>query len=386
MLFLINNLALYIVYGVAVWHGIGGEMADLFDYLSWRGDLSEENCRFNEVDYMILSRFSYLPFEYVIKQNDMSGAAAEDLCKRMREVPDINNKMLFKDDARLINAIITAPRFGGLRVFGYVNQIDNESQTQFSAITIEIAKDKYYICFRGTDNTLVGWKEDFNMAIIYPVPAQELALRYLEDMALKISGEIIVGGHSKGGNIAVYSSACASEKIQKRISGVYNFDGPGFNNDFLQSAGFGRIYSRLYTYVPQSSVIGMLFGHDESYIIVESSQYGGLLQHDTYSWKIERNKFIQLETLDRSCRVIDHAVKEWIDNMDLAQRKQFVETVFMILSETNAQTFKEIGENWLASAGSMLKSMKNLDDNTRKAVLGTFRALVKSTINAINRK
>lgn len=360
-------------------------MADLFDYLSWRGDLPEKLCGFNEVDYMILSRFSYLPFEYVMEQNDMNGASAEELCRGLREVPGINDKMIFKDDARLISAVIDAPRFGRLRAFGYVNQIDNESQTQFSAVTLEIAKNKYYICFRGTDNTLIGWKEDFNMAIIYPVPAQKLALDYLENMASRLRGELIIGGHSKGGNLAVYSAAGVSPKIQKRISAVYNFDGPGFNDKFLKSDGYGIIWNKIFTYVPQSSVIGMLFGHDESYTIVESSQYGGLLQHDTYSWKIKRNRFIQLETVDKSSRVIDHAVKEWIDNMDFAHRERFVETVFMILSKTNAQTFKEMGENWLASAGAMLKSVKDLDEDTRRAVLGTLKALVKSTIRAINK-
>lgn len=358
-------------------------MAGLFDYLSWRGDLSAQSSPFNEVDYMILSRISYLPFELVTEQEDMNGVPIDELCKRMAKIPGIKNKMVFKDDARLMKAFKNAPRFGKLKVFGCVNQIDEVSQTQFSALTIDLANGSCYVGFRGTDNTLVGWKEDFNMALIYPVPAQRLALRYLEKTAAEVSGSLIVGGHSKGGNLAVYSSALCSPQVQKRIDAIYNFDGPGFNDEFLQSEGYGRIWNRIFTYVPQSSVIGMLFSNDENYIIVKSSQYGGLLQHDTYSWNIERNRFIHLENVDKGSKAINYAVKEWIGNMDYNQREQFIETIYNVLSETNARTFKEMGENWFSSAGSVLKSVKNLDDGMRKAVLETLGALVKSTRNGI---
>lgn len=360
-------------------------MAGLFDYLLWRGDLSAQSSPLNEVDYMILSRITYLPFELVMEQGDMNGALTDELCMKMSKLPDIQEKMVFKDDAKLMELLTDSPRFGKLRVIGCVNQLDDVSQTQFSAVTIELEKGKYYIGFRGTDNTLVGWKEDFNMALIYPVPAQRLALRYLEKIASEVSGSFIVGGHSKGGNLAVYASALCPMEIQNRIKAIYNFDGPGFNDEFLQSEGFGRIWDRVFTYVPQSSVIGMLFGNDCNYTIVKSSRYGGLLQHDTYSWDIERDRFIHLETVDGGSKAIDYAVKEWIGNMNYEQRELFIDTIYTVLSETNAHTFKEMGENWFFSAGAVLKSLKNLDEGTRKAVMGALRALVKSTRNGIKK-
>lgn len=358
-------------------------MADLFDYLSWRGDLSLECDPFNEVDAMILSRFSYLPFEYAMSQNDMSGKTAAELCEKISTVPNLASMLLYKDDMRLIEAIKTSPRIGMLRIFGYVNDIDIDTQTQFSVITMELAPTRYYICYRGTDSTIIGWKEDFNMCFICPVPAQVLALKYLEQKAFELDGKFVLGGHSKGGNLAVYAGVYCGEDIQDRVEAIYNFDGPGFNEKVLKDERFGRIRERIYTYVPQSSIVGMILGHDESYMTVQSRQVGGLLQHDTYSWLVDRTSFIYLDNVDKRSRAMDYAMQEWISSMSYKERERFIEALYEILSTTKARTFKEFGENWLQNAGTILKTIKNLDEDTKKAVSETIWSLVRSTKNGI---
>lgn len=358
-------------------------MADLFDYLSWRGDLSLECDPFNEVDAMIISRFSYLPFEYAMRTEDMKGKTASELCEIIGKVPNIRSMLIYKDDLKLIEAIKNSPRIGLLRVFGYVNDIDEDTQTQFSAITVELTPGRYYICYRGTDLTIIGWKEDLNMGFICPVPSQTLALKYLEQKAFELNGSLILGGHSKGGNLAVYAAVYADIKIQNRIEAIYNFDGPGFNEKVLKYEGFGRVWERIYTYVPQSSIVGMILGHDENYMTVQSCQVGGLLQHDTYSWFIECTQFVYLENVDKSSRAIDYAMKEWISGMSIKERERFIEVLYEIFSTTKAKTVKEFGENWFQNAGTILKTVKNLDEGTKKAVSETILSLIKSTKNGI---
>ena len=173
-----------------------------------------------------------------------------------------------------MNELLNSRRFNSMKLFAYVNKIDEKTQTQFSAITIKINENELYISFRGTDNTLIGWKEDFNMGFVFPVPAQELAVDYIEKIASRHSENMLVGGHSKGGNLAVYSAAFCSEAVQNRIEIVYNFDGPGFDEKVLQKDGYKRICNKVNTFVPQSSVVGMLLNHEERYIIVHSTQLG----------------------------------------------------------------------------------------------------------------
>lgn len=143
------------------------------------------------------------------------------------ELPDIDLILWMKEDIRLLASLAESPRFQNMEIMMYVNQIDTETQTQFPVITVLIDEDRYFISFRGTDNTLVGWKEDFNMGFVCPVPAQELALHYVEKIAHSVSGRFIIGRHSKGGNLAAYTSACCSNDVQERIEKVYNYDGPG---------------------------------------------------------------------------------------------------------------------------------------------------------------
>ena len=119
-------------------------------------------------------------------------------------------------------------RFGSIELHDYINSVDTKTQTQFGAITFSLDKNNHYVAFRGTDNTIVGWKEDLNLAVQQEVPAQKRATSYLSDIASKYSGKLIVGGHSKGGNLALYSVFKAEKSIKDRIEKRVGFDGPGF--------------------------------------------------------------------------------------------------------------------------------------------------------------
>ena len=357
-------------------------MADCFDYLAWRGDLSFEKSEINEIDGMLLSRIAYLPFELV---GEKKAQTLGVLCEKLLKVPDLPRHLVRKDDMQLILAVRKSPRFSELLLVEYESITETETQTQFAAITVRITPGLSYIAFRGTDDSLVGWKEDFNMSYIFPVPAQELAAAYVDRVSRRIRGKFIVGGHSKGGNLAIYASAFCRPRIRNRILRVENFDGPGFLPKVLESDGYLKIRDRIKTYVPKSSVVGLLLFRDESYTTVDSS-YQGLLQHDTYSWLCERDMFVRLEEVTGQSRAIDSTLKDWILELTPENRELLIDALYEVLSETKAKTLGELTENWFSNTVTVLKSFGKLDEATRKVLNESIRALIRGASRTISKE
>lgn len=354
-------------------------MASIFDYLRWRGDLPLNLVPLNPVDGILLSRLSYLPFELYSRSLEHDAAPLKDVAAELLALPELEAKALRRADIRLLREMGESPRFRDLPIFRYVKQFDPETQTQFSAVSIRLEPGRTFVSFRGTDNTLVGWKEDFNMSFVCPVPAQQSAADYFAQVARDTEGSFLLGGHSKGGNLAVYAAAFCPPELEERIEAAYNFDGPGFQQQVLQTEGYRRVCRKIHTYVPQSSIIGMLLEHEETYSIVHSTQSNGILQHSVYSWEVQRDGFRLLDTVTNSSRFIDFTLKEWIARMDIPQREAFVDTVYDILTRNNIQTLSALREHRFATAKLILTSVRHLDDPTRKLVTGALIALIRST-------
>lgn len=344
-------------------------MADIFEYLRWRGDLTLTKAPFQEVDAVILARLSYLPLELT------PAGTIGQTCRRLLGQPDIESRVLMADDIRLLKALEACPRYQNMRFLNCEEKTDIFSQIQFAAVTFELKKGFYYVAFRGTDNTLVGWKEDFNMCF-GPVPSQKLAVQYLDTMAQHLQGKVVIGGHSKGGNLAVYAGAFCQKPLQDRILAVYNFDGPGFHDDVLKTEGYQNICHRVRTYVPQSSIVGMMLWHEGSFAIVHSGQTG-LLQHDVYSWEMEPDSFSYVQAVTNSSRFVDSTLKHWLAEVDPQQRERFVDAVYAVVLETNAKTVKEMSENKLGNGKILLRALKKLEQEDRKAVIQALRALAR---------
>lgn len=364
-------------------------MHSIFDYLYWRGDLGFDESPLNEVDSLILARFSYMPMEMIGLQalpNEKViplKEVASLIVSNIREVAEEKRVFLNKQDINLLEALSNSERFSSLGVFAFRYELEDETQTQFCAVSLKLDCQKgpsTFVAFRGTDNTLVGWKEDCNMGFICPVPAQVLASRYLNEVAsiqgVSCEPDIIVSGHSKGGNLAVYAASFCSSKVQKRIAHVYNFDGPGFDAKVLSKPEYKRICERTTTFVPQSSVVGMLLGHEEPYIVIHSEQ-SGLMQHDLYSWCIDRTGFECLEKVTDGSRFVDATLKSWIAGMDYSQKEGLVDAAYEVLSKTNARTLRELGSNWLQNSVAIMSSIGALDESSRTVALQALKALVK---------
>ncbi|MGM9553087.1 MAG: DUF2974 domain-containing protein [Faecousia sp.] len=346
-------------------------MANLFDYLAWRGDLPLETVGFNEVDGMILARFAYADFENAepLQNGEAAlGEVAQALAEQQTEETE---------DAALLRALAQSERFRLLRLSAYENRFDAESQTQFSAVTVRLTETLSYLAFRGTDTTLVGWKENFNMAFLCPVPSQREAADYLARAAER-EGRLILGGHSKGGNLAVYAAAMCEPSVRERIEAVYNYDGPGFEASVLHSEGYRQILPRVHTFVPQSSIVGMLLEHGEKITVVHSTRTNGIQQHDVCSWEVLPRGFLCMEETTSSSRFIDATVSAWLSEIDYAQRKCVIDTVYGALEQTNAKTLQELSERRFAALKAVLSAARHFDEETKNAVTQTLRLLMRS--------
>jgi hypothetical protein len=363
-------------------------MANIFDYLAWRGDLDFKQAPFNPVDNIILTHLSYIPFDTIVpgpeeKKVITIAEAAESFARTIRHNSSrFDNIMISKDDPALLASMGESKRYRNLGLTGYVNQIDTIQEKQFAALTILTARKTPFVTYRGTDNTLIGWKEDFNMSFSEEVPAQGEAVRYLEQISGRFCGPIRIGGHSKGGNLAVYASSFCSKKIQKRIYEIYSNDAPGFRPNVIMKDGYLAIKDKIFSFVPETSIIGMLFEHESNYTVVKSVQTG-ILQHDVYSWEVTRNDVVQLDRVNRESRFVDRTVREWLSSLNNEQREGFTEALFSILSSTEAVSFPELGAGWLKNTVTMIQSLTSIDENSRDMLFKTIGALLGAAKNNI---
>lgn len=306
-------------------------MADLFDYLRWRGDLSFTQDPPNPVDALIFSALSYLSFGGSVEARPAVPISLRDASEEFFKLPDAESRCRVKSDMSLLMAAAETARFGQCMLLQYQDTLIPEEETQFAAITFLLDDGSAFLAFRGTDYSLVGWKEDFNMSFQETIPAQRLALQYTEEIASKYVLPLRLGGHSKGGNLAVFAAVKAPPAVRKRILSVYNHDGPGFTDYVMKDPAYKEMVPRIRTVIPQSSVIGMLLEHEEPYTVIKSKQIG-LLQHDPYSWELEGPAFVPMQEITADSHFLNQTIKTWLAGMTTEERNEVVDTVFDLLS------------------------------------------------------
>ena len=349
-------------------------MADMLDYLAWRGDIEFTQMPVNPVDALIFSTLSYIDFKDIVPDNPMQSVSMAEAAAGLFSLSEPLNRTRVKKDLELLEAVARSARFDNIRLSFYRSILIPEEDTQFAAVTIFLEDGSAYIAFRGTDNTLTGWKEDFNMTFQPDIPAQRLALEYVQEFTAAHPIPIWMGGHSKGGNLSVYAAAKCGELLQMRIVEVHNQDGPGFSEAMMNDPGYRAILPKLRSYVPQSSVIGLLLEHEEPHTIIKSNQIG-IMQHDPYSWQILGSNFIQEEELTSDSRFLDRTFKNWLSQMTNEERSEFFDTVFGLLESTGAERTGELirPQNVLA----YVKTLKT-NESMRSVLASELSRLVSS--------
>lgn len=361
---------------------------NIMDYIKWRGDLSFLQDSFNLIDSLILTQIAYIPFEGIVPSQKslrtitMEQAAKQYFAKGEKGTPTLG-VLIPKQIIDLFRIAAQSNRFGKLRLGSYVNKIETDDELQFSAMTVLLDEVKeMYIAFRGTDDTLVGWKEDFNMSYMDTVPAQVEAVSYLEFVVDKYITQgngfesICMGGHSKGGNLAVYSGAYANS-VQGMIREIHNFDGPGFNDSILESEEYGGIRNKIRTIVPQGSIVGLLLGHKEEYTVVESRQFG-IMQHDAMTWSVLGREFVYVDKVTNNSEIFDHTVKDWIGGMEPEEAEKFISTIYDILSATDAKTLTELMSGKNKSFFAAVKAYAGENEENKKMIRDVLHSVYNS--------
>ena len=357
-------------------------MANINDYIIWRGDIPiDEKYKFNEIDSMILARFSYLIFDRI----DMSDSETiGSISEKMKDFP--NEDFLYNGDKEMITYLGESTRFKNMKVTDYVMTNDKEAEKQFGAITIHNSDEEMYISYLGTDWTINGWKEDFNMAFMDKVPCQIAGKEYIEKVALKYPNKKIrIGGHSKGGNVAIYAGITASEEIKNRIIKIYNYDGPGFNKKMINKYANDEIVNKIETYIPQDSVVGRLLNHKEKTTISLSIEKG-ILQHDIFSWQVLKDDLIKSEKNTENSETIDKTLTDWIEITTSEQRKIVIDSVFEILYSTEAITFGDITNNLPTSIPKILKKYGELSKGDKENITNMIKIIINSYRNVVKER
>ncbi|MDC7236490.1 MAG: DUF2974 domain-containing protein [Sphaerochaetaceae bacterium] len=348
-------------------------MDNIYDYLYWRGDLSFDIVDPTEVDFAIFSILSYIDFieDLKLEENGKILTIAE-LTKIMDE-----SKLLiaregtpsFKIDClELLPLLALKNRYKDVQVFAYSYNFEKDNALQFAAVSFRLPNDEIIVSYRGTDASLVGWKEDFMMSFKKSVGAQEYGREYLERLASIFDGTLTLVGHSKGGNIALYSALMASSETQNRIAKVYSFDGPGFNKKTLQEFKKCTIKDKMVTLVPQGSVIGILMQHEEPIEIVYSNKKNGITQHMPFSWQVNIDTFSRIDRRDTTSLMFDKSIRVWLEKLSEEDMENFIDSVFESTDAVGLEHFHDLKLKPIKTIYNVLSTYAVNNIKTRKLI------------------
>ncbi len=362
-------------------------MANMMDYLLWRGDLTFEQAEFNEVDNLIFSELVYVDFRDIVPvvgaNETISLKEASDIFFEHHTDEEIEAKVSStKMAAFLMREMAKTTRFKDIKLSNYIDDIDLKEQSQFCAMTIKLDDGSLFVSYSGTDNTIVGWKENFNMSFLEQTPGQIKAVEYLNEVVPSRQKKIRIGGHSKGGNLAVYASVYCRESIQKRILAIYSNDGPGFAEGMIRSEAYHKMLPKIHTIIPESSIVGMLLEHEEEYKVVESSQTGPM-QHDAMSWEVLGTSFVHVKSVTEQSVLLDKTLKAWIRQMDGKEREKFVDTLFGILEDGEIRTIDDLANMKWKQFLELLKIRNTLGHKNQEILKKTLKLLWKESNQTI---
>ena len=349
-------------------------MKNIIDYVKKYGEKTFSELSFTEVDSLILSQLSYLKYDTVIPYD------TDLYLNSLAKSPSFNDLFTYKpyekSNRQLYALCRESSRFSRILLRDYVNITEKEKEIQFSAIAFILSEDLAYIAFRGTDDTIIGWHEDFNMAYKSPVPAQLYAVSYLNNFAGKSSQNFYIGGHSKGGNLAVYSCAKCDPDYQSRIKRIYTHDSPGFKNGVISEQEMAVIEKKIRKTVPKASLVGMLMPIEENYDVVDCRSFG-LGQHNPFNWKVSGHRFKKQSSIYKHTEVQNESLNQWLNEMTEGETEIFVETLFDTLDQAKLNSLSELNDNFPDVLRRLRQAVENMDTEKKKLMERFFIELVK---------
>lgn len=345
-----------------------GQKGTVLDYLREYGNYTFLEKPMTEVDSLALCQLSYLKFDGLVPdvREDKSSVTLKSLAAHTDFDKLFADTRFEKVNRELVQEMLAGRRFSGMRLNYYIDVVEKQRETQFSAITCILDDGTLYVAYRGTDESIVGWKEAFNMSFLSPVPGQEYGVKYLNTVAERFRQPFYVGGHSKGGNLAVYSAMYCPAHIRDRIIRIYNWDGPGFRPQTLERGDYEMIADRVVKVLPHSALIGMLFESDMRFQVVES-RTSGLTQHDPYTWLVEENHLVRADGICRRCLHRDRVLNKWILSLDEERLRTIVDTLYKVIMAAQADNLIEFRKQWKRNIIGMIRALlENVGEKERQ--------------------
>ena len=345
----------------------------------------------NAVDSLVLSSLCYFNFDKLVLKPELSTVCCpldthtatpvllSDILA-LCEVDWLTEGSWLKDSEdtlRFVQAIRASRRYRNVSVAFFVDEISDAVDKQFSATTFFLQSTSgamAYIAFRGTDGTLTGWKEDFNLSYKLVIPSQRSALAYVSGVSSATQCPLILGGHSKGGNLAQYAALCTDEGTYQRIVAVYDHDGPSFLEDPSPRRTTAAYDRKLHKLVPESSAFGMILERRDDYRVVQSSA-SAIFQHHPFSWIVNGDDFVYQEDLNASAQFFDEALDTWLRSKTPAERERFIQTIYDLIMQTNATSWAEFQTRLGANVATVMGAGSKLDSDTKQFLASTLRSL-----------
>ena len=358
-------------------------MSTIFDYLKEVTYDSIYDRPFNELDVLALTELTYLPFEHIVPQGDTTGIPVR-LSDAMELIDRTTDFIVSNQHLQLVDELTTSKRFKNIKLLNYVDEYDPDIQKQFAAMTYRLSLDTYLVVFRGTDDTLIGWKEDFHMTYMDHVPAQKRAASYLQHVMKEFpKGRFLVAGHSKGGNLATYACSYLPDSLFDRVDVIYSYDTPGLNKAIIETEGYQRTSPKIRRFVPQGSIVGMMLEVPEPTTIVKSRAFGGFAQHDAFTWETKDLSFLTVTETSPDSQQTDLTLKQWVRETSAEERKNFFDTFFGIFLDAGITSINDLTDlKQLAKAKEILQNAQDLDPTEREMLERLAKQLIDTRFQA----
>ena len=358
-------------------------MPTIFDYLDYVAYDSIYDRPFKELDVLALTELTYLPFDRIVPQGDTTNIEVR-LSDAVELVDRTTDFIVTDQHLQLVDVLATSKRFKNVKLLNYVDEYDPDVQKQFAAMTYRLTMDVYLVVFRGTDDTLIGWKEDFHMTYMDHVPSQRRAASYLQHVMKEFpKGRFMVAGHSKGGNLAAYACSYLPDHLIERVDAIYCYDAPGLNKAIIETEGYQRIAHLVHRFVPQGSIVGMMLEVPEPATIVKSRAFGGFAQHDTFTWMVEKDGFVTLDQTSPDSQQTDETLKQWVRETSADERKKFFDTFFGIFLDAGITSINDLMNlKNFSKIKEIFQNAQDLDPTEREMLERLAKQLIDTRVQA----
>ena len=330
-------------------------MSTIFDYLKEVTHDSIYDRPFKELDVLALTELTYLPFGHIVPQGDTTGIQV-----RLSDAMDLINRttdfIVTDQHLQLVDELATSKRFKNIKLLNYVDEYDPDVQKQFAAMTYRLTMDVYLVVFRGTDDTLIGWKEDFHMTYMDHVPAQRRAASYLQHVMKEfLKGRFLVAGHSKGGNLATYACSYLPDSLFERVDAIYSYDAPGLNRAIIETEGYQRTSPKIRRFA----------------------------QHDAFTWMIEKDTFVTLDQTSPDSQQTDETLKQWVHETSAEERKKFFDTFFGIFLDAGITSINDLRKlKNFSKIKEIFQNAQDLDPTEREMLERLAKQLLDTRVQA----